>query len=314
MTEILPTDEIVITGGNGFVGRSLQAELRKKGFNNIYVFRSNQVDLRSQHDCNQLCMQGDNHVIIHLAATVGGIGANRNNPGRFFYDNMAMGLNLVEAARTYCNDLKKFVFVGSICSYPKHTPVPFSEKDFWNGYPEETNAPYGVAKKAVVEMIQAYHKQYDFPGVCLLPVNLYGPGDSLDIENNHVIPAMIIKFLQAVETNALEVELWGTGTPTREFMYVDDCARGIVKAMLRAANPEPMNLGSGREITISELAHVIAALVGFEGPIKFDATMPDGQPRRCLNTNRAWKEIGFETKVSLHEGLKRTIDWIKDNG
>jgi GDP-L-fucose synthase len=250
-------------------------------------------------------------VVLHLAAEVGGIGANRENPGRFFYANMAMGLHLIEHARR--RELDKFVQVGTICAYPKFTPVPFREEDLWNGYPEETNAPYGVAKKALLVMLQSYRQQYGLNGIYLLPVNLYGPGDNFDLRTSHVIPALIRKFVTARREGLPQVEVWGTGQASREFFYVEDCARGLVDATARYDGDEPVNLGAGFEIKIIDLVEKIRHLAGYEGEVVWDATKPDGQPRRCLDVSRAKEYFGFEARVGFDEGLRRTIDWFEDN-
>ena len=249
-------------------------------------------------------------VVMHLAAEVGGIGANRDNPGRFFYANMAMGLHLIEAARRH--GLKKFLQTGTICAYPKFTPVPFREEELWNGYPEETNAPYGIAKKALLVMCQAYREQYGLNSIYLLPVNLYGPRDNFDPKSSHVIPALIRKCVEAKRAGAAEVVVWGTGSASREFLYVEDCARGLVAAMERYDGPEPMNLGTGQEIIIRDLVTLIAKLTGFTGRVTWDTTKPDGQPRRCLDVQRAKQAIGFEAQVPFEEGLKRTIEWFEE--
>jgi GDP-L-fucose synthase len=248
---------------------------------------------------------------MHLAAEVGGIGANRDNPGRFFFANMAMGMHLIEAARKY--GLKKFLQVGTICAYPKFTPVPFKEDDIWIGYPEETNAPYGVAKKALLVQCQSYRAQYGLNAIYLLPVNLYGPKDNFDLHTSHVIPALIRKCIEAQRRGDKEIVAWGTGKVSREFLYVEDCARGLVDSLEKYDSPEPMNLGSGREITIKDLTELVAKLVGFEGKITWDSSKPDGQPRRCLDVSRAKQEIGFVAGTSLEDGLKKTIEWYRAN-
>jgi GDP-L-fucose synthase len=248
-------------------------------------------------------------VVIHLAAQVGGIGANRENPGRFFYANMCMGLHLIEHARLH--RVKKFVQIGTVCAYPKHTPVPFQEDDLWNGYPEETNAPYGIAKKALLVMLQGYRQQYGLNGIFLLPVNLYGPHDNFDLGTSHVIPALIRKFVEAKERGDTEVVVWGTGQVSREFLFVEDCARAIVLATQRYDDPDPVNIGAGFEIKIADLAAKIKTLVGYPGELKWDASRPDGQPRRRLDTTRAEKLIGFKAATDFDEGLRRTIDWFR---
>lgn len=299
---------IVVTGGDGFLGRCLVAELRRRGVpqENILVPLIEQFNLTREADVEQMYRQMRPGVVIHLAAEVGGIGANRQNPGRFFYSNMAMGLHLIEHARRA--DIKKFVQIGTICAYPKFTPVPFKETDLWNGYPEETNAPYGIAKKALLVMLQAYRAQYGLNGIYLLPVNLYGPGDNFDPKSSHVIPALIRKFVEAKNRRQRQVTVWGSGRASREFLYVEDCARGIVLAAERYDKPDPVNLGAGREITIAELAEKIARLVGFEGELVWDRSKPDGQPRRCLDTGRAAEEFGFRAQTDFDQGLRRTIE------
>lgn len=303
------TDRIVVTGGAGFLGSFVCEELRGRGYDNVTVVRRREYDLTREEGTAQLYKQFQPDVIMHLAAEVGGIGANRDNPGRFFFANMAMGLHLIEGARRH--GLKKFVQVGTICAYPKFTPVPFREEDLWNGYPEETNAPYGIAKKALMVMCQAYREQYGLNAIYLLPVNLYGPRDNFDPKSSHVIPALIRKCVEAKRANAAEVVVWGTGSASREFLYVEDCARGLVAAVERYDSPEPMNLGTGHEITIRDLVMLIARLTGFTGRITWDTTKPDGQPRRCLDVQRAKKAIGFEAQVPFEEGLKRTIEWFE---
>ena len=304
------TDRIVVTGGAGFLGSFVCEELRGRGYDNVTVVRRREYDLTREEGTEQLYKQFQPDVIMHLAAEVGGIGANRDNPGRFFFANMAMGLHLIEGARRH--GLKKFVQVGTICAYPKFTPVPFREEDLWNGYPEETNAPYGIAKKALMVMCQAYREQYGLNAIYLLPVNLYGPRDNFDPKSSHVIPALIRKCVEAKRANAAEVVVWGTGSASREFLYVEDCARGLVAAVERYDSPEPMNLGTGHEITIRDLVMLIARLTGFTGRITWDTTKPDGQPRRCLDVQRAKKAIGFEAQVPFEEGLKRTIEWFEE--
>jgi GDP-L-fucose synthase len=251
-------------------------------------------------------------VVIHLAAEVGGIGANRENPGRFFYANAAMGINLVEESRRW--GVEKFVQVGTVCAYPKFTPVPFEEDHLWDGYPEETNAPYGIAKKALLVMLQSYREQYGLDGIYLLPVNLYGPRDNFDLESSHVIPALIRKFVAARDSGSEYVDVWGTGSASREFLYVEDAARAIVLATERYDEPDPVNVGAGREVTIRELVEMIGGLTGFDGEIRWDATKPDGQPRRMLDTTRARERFGFEAEVDLEDGMRRTIDWWQDVG
>src|SRR5437870_4670819 len=298
---------IVVTGGAGFLGRAVCRELRSYRPGNIFVPRSSLYDLREREAVRGLFQTARPDVVVHLAAVVGGIGANRHNPGRFFFDNAIMGLQVMEEARLA--GVAKFVVVGTVCSYPKTTPVPFREEDLWSGYPEETNAPYGLAKKMLLVQAQAYRQQYGFNAIYLLPVNLYGPGDNFDPESSHVIPAIIRKCLEAIERKGPEIVCWGDGTPTREFIYVEDCAEAIVVATERYDGAEPVNIGAGFEISIKELVELIAELSGFEGQIVWDTTKPNGQPRRCLDTSRALKLFGFRAKTDFREGLRRTIDW-----
>jgi GDP-L-fucose synthase len=307
----LSKETIVVTGGAGFLGRNVQAQLKLAGAapQRILVPTIEEYDLTHEPDVVRLYDTMKPTAVIHLAAEVGGIGANRENPGRFFYSNMAMGLHLIEHARI--RGLKKFVQVGTICAYPKFTPVPFKEEELWNGYPEETNAPYGIAKKALLVMLQAYRQQYGLNGVFLLPVNLYGPGDNFNPASSHVIPALIRKFVEAQQANQPEVVVWGTGMASREFLYVEDCARGVVMATRDYDGLEPVNLGAGFEITIKDLALKIQKLVGYEGNLVWDHTKPDGQPRRCLDTTRAAQFFGFRAGVGFDEGLRRTIDWYR---
>lgn len=300
---------VMVTGGAGFLGSHVVAELRRRGATRIFVPRSAEYDLRREADIRRALQRAEPDIVIHLAAVVGGIGANRREPGRFFYDNAIMGIQLMEQARLA--GVAKFVSVGTVCAYPKLTPVPFREEDLWNGYPEETNAPYGLAKKMLLVQGQAYRQQYGFNAIYLLPVNLYGPGDNFDPERSHVIPALIRKFLEAKERGAREVVAWGTGSASREFLYVEDAAEGIALAAERYDGAEPVNLGSGREITIRELAGIIAKLVGFSGEIRWDTSQPDGQPRRRLDTSRAKALFGFEARTPFEEGLRRTIAWYR---
>ena len=305
----LSQERIVITGGAGFLGQCLQAKLHAAGVSpdNILIPLIEDFDLTKEADVIRMYDQMNPTVVIHLAAEVGGIGANMDNPGRFFYANMAMGLHLIEHARL--RDLKKFLQVGTICAYPKFTPVPFKEEDLWDGYPEETNAPYGIAKKALLVMLQSYRDQYGLNGIYLLPVNLYGPGDNFDLRTSHVIPALVRKFVEAQQRGDATVEVWGTGAASREFFYVEDCARGIVLATQDYDGPEPVNLGAGFEITIKDLAEKIKDLTDFKGQLVWDKTKPDGQPRRCLDTTRAKECFGFESQVGFDQGLRNTIDW-----
>jgi len=300
---------VLVTGGAGFLGSSLVRPLKEHGLaeENIRAPRSRALDLRRWENCVEAVQDVD--LVIHLAAKVGGIGYNMENPGSLFYDNAIMGIQLMEAARQA--DVEKFVAVGTICAYPKFTPVPFREEELWNGYPEETNAPYGLAKKMLLVQAQAYRQQYGFDAIYLLPVNLYGPGDNFDPRSSHVIPALIKKFVEAVETGAESVDVWGTGAASREFLYVDDAAEGITLAAERYDKPDPVNLGAGFEITIRNLATLIADLTGFTGEIVWDTAKPDGQPRRCLAVSRAEQEFGFRAKVDFREGLERTIAWYR---
>jgi len=303
----LTTKRICVTGGNGFLGWHVQQELRRHGATELFIPDIAEYDLRQRDDIRRCLADAQPQIIIHLAAVVGGIGANQQNPGRFFYDNIMMGTQLIEEARLF--GVEKFVALGTICAYPKFTPVPFREEDLWNGYPEETNAPYGLAKKMMLVQLQGYRQQYGFHGIFLLPVNLYGPRDNFDLESSHVIPAMIRKMIAAHEAGLSEVVLWGDGTPSREFLYVEDCARGIVAATAQYDDPAPVNLGAGREITMRDLAAQIAAHVGFNGRIIWDAGKPNGQPRRCLDVSRAAEQFGWRAEMEFSEGLRRTIAW-----
>ncbi len=310
----LTAQRIVVTGGAGFLGQFVQAELRRRGVpdQQILVPTLDQYDLTDEGAVVAMYDQMQPTVVLHLAAEVGGIGANRQNPGRYFYANMAMGLHLIEHARRRA--LAKFVQVGTICAYPKFTPVPFREQELWNGYPEETNAPYGVAKKALLVMLQAYRDQYGLNGIYLLPVNLYGPGDNFDLQTSHVIPALIRKFCDAKDRGAESVEVWGTGSASREFLYVADAARGLVLAAENYDQSDPVNLGAGFEITIKDLAEKIREMVGFEGQLVWDSSKPDGQPRRCLDTSRAADRFGFTAETDFDTGLARTIEWWRSHG
>ncbi len=298
---------IVVTGGRGFLGSFLCEALRAHGCEHVTPLGRRDYDLTDPHATGRMYADLRPEVVFHLAAAVGGIGANRDNPGRFFYENMAMGLNVVEGARKA--GVRKLLVAGTVCAYPKHTPVPFREEELWNGYPEETNAPYGVAKRSLLVMLQAYRQQYGLDGVMVFPVNLYGPRDNFDLHSSHVIPAMIRKFVEAKEAGRPRVTLWGDGTPTREFFYVEDCARGLIAAAERLERPEPVNLGSGHEISIADLASRVADMVGYEGAVEWDRSKPNGQPRRCLDVSRARQWFGFEPRVGLEEGLRRTIEW-----
>jgi GDP-L-fucose synthase len=302
---------VVVTGGAGFLGSAVVRTLQSRGYENVFVPRSKDYDLRDASAIVRLCQDIRPGMIIHLAAVVGGIGANRDNPGRFFYDNAIMGIQLMEYARQF--EVEKFVAVGTICAYPKFASVPFKEEDLWNGYPEETNAPYGLAKKMMLVQAQAYRAQYGFNAIYLLPVNLYGPGDNFDLNTSHVIPALIRKCVEAKERNEEQIVLWGNGSPTREFLYVEDAAEGIVSATESYDASEPVNLGTGKEISISELARMIAEEVGFRGKIVWDTTKPNGQPRRCLDTSRAEQCFGFRAKFDLRQGVIETIAWFNAN-
>ena len=300
---------VLLTGGAGFLGSFIVEKLKEKGVNkeNIKIPRSKDTDLRRWENCVKAVKDID--IIIHLAAKVGGIGYNQKYPATLFYDNAIMGIQMMEAARQ--RGVEKFVAMGTICAYPKFTPVPFREADLWNGYPEETNAPYGLAKKMMLVQSQAYRQQYGFNSIYLLPVNLYGPRDNFDPVSSHVIPALIKKIFDAKESGKGYITVWGTGKATREFLYVEDAARGIIFAAEKYNKPEPINLGSGFEISIKELTELIAELAEFDGEIIWDTSKPDGQPRRCLDVSRAKEEFGFEAKVDFREGLERTIEWYK---
>ncbi len=301
---------VLVTGGAGFLGSFLIEKLGALGPRRIVVPRSHEFDLTEQAAVRNLLDQTSPDLIIHLAAEVGGIGANRDNPGRYFYANAAMGLHLIEESRV--RGVEKFVQVGTVCSYPKYAEVPFREEALWEGYPEETNAPYGVAKKSLLVMLQAYRDQYDFNGIYLLPVNLYGPRDNFDPHSSHVIPALIRKFVEAVSRGADTVTLWGTGAASREFLYVEDAARAIILATERYERTDPVNLGTSEEITIRRLAELIAELTGFDGSLEFDTSKPDGQPRRALETSKARELFGFEASVPFTEGLEKTIAWWQE--
>jgi GDP-L-fucose synthase len=305
------TDRILVTGGSGFLGSFVVERLKKQGYNDVVVFRQKDYDLTKEADVARLYADVKPAAVMHLAAQVGGIGANRDNPGRFFYANMAMGLHLIEHGRIA--GVKKFLQVGTVCAYPKLTPVPFKESDLWNGYPEETNAPYGVAKKALLVMCQSYRQQYGMNAIYILPVNLYGPRDNFDLHSSHVIPALVRKCVEARRRKDPQIVAWGTGSASREFLYVEDCAEGLVAALERYDSPEPMNLGSGQEITIRDLTNLIAKLCRYEGKIVWDASKPDGQPRRCLDVTRARETLGFIARTPFDEGLRRTIAWFEEH-
>ncbi len=306
---------VLVTGGAGFLGCFVVEKLKKRGCKNIFVPRSKDYNLIEMEAVKRLYHDAKPNIVIHLAAKVGGIGANRENPGKFFYDNLMMGVQMIEVGRLV--GIEKFVAIGTICAYPKYTPVPFKEEDLWNGYPEETNAPYGLAKKMLLVQSQAYRDQYGFNSIFLLPVNLYGPGDNFDPESSHVIPALIKKCFDAQKppTNSpftihhSPITVWGTGKPTREFLYVEDAAEGILLATEKYNNSDPVNLGAGFEVSIRDLVELIARLTGFKGKIIWDITKLDGQPRRCLDTARAEKEFGFKAKTEFEFGLRKTIEW-----
>ncbi|VAV84900.1 GDP-L-fucose synthetase [hydrothermal vent metagenome] len=301
---------VVVTGGAGFLGSFVVDGLKKRGCKDIFVPRSKDYDLVEMEAVRRLYGDTNPDIVIHLAARVGGIGANRENPGKFFYDNLMMGTQMIEVGRR--TGLDKFVAIGTICAYPKFTPVPFKEEDLWAGYPEETNAPYGLAKKMLLVQSQAYRAQYGFNSIYLLPVNLYGPGDNFDAESSHVIPALIRKCIEAKESGAGSITVWGTGEPTREFLYVEDAAEGILLAAEKYDKSEPVNLGAGFEISIKELAELIVEKTGFDGELVWDATRPDGQPRRLLDTSRAESEFGFKAGTMLRDGLDLVMAWLKD--
>jgi GDP-L-fucose synthase len=305
----LASQRVTVTGGAGFLGSHVVEELRRAGCAEVFVPRSRDYDLRRADAVARMYAEARPEIVIHLAAVVGGIGANRENPGRFFYDNLTMGVELMEQARQ--RGVLKFVAVGTVCAYPKFTPVPFKEDDLWGGYPEETNAPYGLAKKMLLVQAQAYREQYGFNAIYLLPVNLYGPRDSFDESKSHVIPALIKKCLDAIATGASRIEVWGTGAASREFLFVEDCARAVVLATEKYDKSEPVNLGAGNEIRIRELIVMIARLTGFKGEIVWDSSKPDGQPRRCLDVSRAEREFGFRASTQFEVGLRQTIEWYR---
>ena len=299
---------VTVTGGGGFLGSFVVEQLQKKSCESVFVPRSRDYDLRQTDSLVRLFEDAKPDVVIHLAGVVGGIGANRAHPARFFYDSAIMGIQLIEYARRY--QVEKLVCVGTVCSYPKFTPVPFQEQNLWNGYPEETNAPYGLAKKMLLVQMQAYRQEYEFPGIYLIPVNLYGPRDNFDLETSHVIPALIRKCVEAKNKSLPSITVWGTGRPTREFLYVEDAAEGIITATESYSKTDPVNLGSGGEISIRELVELIKEAVGYDGAVEWDETKPDGQPRRCLDTTRAFKEFGWQSKTSFREGITKTIHWF----
>jgi len=302
---------VCVTGGAGFLGSAITSKLRGLGCGELITPRSRDFDLRINESIKKLYFEARPQIVVHLAAVVGGIGANSARPAEFLYDNLMMGTQLFHEAWAY--GVEKFVAIGTVCAYPKFTPLPFSEDNLWDGYPEETNAPYGLAKKMLLVQSQAYRQQYEFNSIFLLPVNLYGPGDSIDSENSHVIPSLIMKFLNAKRSGQKEVVVWGDGSPTREFLYVDDAADGILLAAEKYNSSLPVNLGSGQEISILDLATTIAALVGYTGKLVWDRTKPNGQPRRKLDVSRAQSNFGFRARVDFEDGLKRTVDWYVQN-
>ena len=309
MSDIFPYKRVAVTGGAGFLGRFVIEKLKAYDGVEVFVPRSRDYNLIEKSDILRMLDDAHPDLIIHLAAAVGGIGHNRNNPGKFFYDNLMMGTQLIEQSRL--RRVKKFVATGTVCAYPKFTPVPFKEDDLWNGYPEETNAPYGLAKKMMLVQSQSYREQYGFNSIFLLPANLYGPGDNFDLETSHVIPALIRKCVEARRRHAPFVEVWGTGKVSREFLYVEDCADGIVKAAAVYNESDPVNLGNGREVVIKDLVETIARLTGFQGETRWQSDKPDGQPRRQIDTQRAFERFSFRAQTPLEEGLRKTIDWYE---
>ncbi|OUT62961.1 MAG: GDP-fucose synthetase [Planctomycetaceae bacterium TMED10] len=309
---LLQDKTVVVTGGAGFLGREVCRLIESHNPGSVFIPRSKAYDLRQREAIEQLMVDSRPDIVVHLAAIVGGIEANRLNPGKFFYENAIMGVELIEQARRF--EVEKFVSIGSICAYPKFTPVPFREDDIWNGYPEETNAPYGLAKKMLLVQSQAYRQQYNMNAITLFPVNLYGPGDNFDLQSSHVIPALIRKVHEAIQSGQKKIEVWGTGSASREFLYVSDAADGIVKATLHYEDAEPVNLGSGTEIQIRELAQTICELSGFDGEIEWNTEKPDGQPRRCLDTTRASEAFGFEAETKLRDGILKTVNWYRQQG
>ena len=311
MTRHWQGSRVMVTGGGGFLGRRVVERLRSLGADDIFVPRSLEYDLRTDRGIREALALGTPDTVIHLAGLSGGIGANKDAPGRMFYDNAIMGIQLLEMARLA--GARKFVTMGTVCSYPKHTPVPFREDDLWNGYPEETNAPYGLAKKMLLVQGQAYRQQYAFNSIHLVAVNLYGPGDKFDPRQSHVIPAVIRKCVEARERGAKSIDVWGTGSASREFLYVDDAADGIARAAELYDGPEPVNLGAGREVTIRDLVGIIVEMTGFTGVVRWDPSKPDGQPRRALDTSRAREWFGFVAQTPLEDGLRRTVEWFEQH-
>jgi GDP-L-fucose synthase len=309
VSKTFPYERITVTGGAGFLGRFVTEMLKAYDGVEIFVPRSRDYNLIEKDDINRMLDDAEPDLVIHLAAVVGGIGHNQKNPGKFFYDNLMMGVQLIEQSRL--RGVKKFVATGTVCAYPKFTPVPFKEDDIWNGYPEETNAPYGLAKKMMLVQSQAYRDQYGFNSIFVLPANLYGPGDNFDLETSHVIPALIRKCVEARRSGAGFIEVWGSGSASREFLYGEDCAEGIIKAAALYNESDPVNLGNGREVVIKDLVEMIVRLTGFEGEIRWQSNKPDGQPRRQIDTTRAAERFGFRAHTSLEQGLRQTIDWYE---
>jgi len=305
------TKRVCVTGGAGFLGKVVVRKLHERGVKDVFIPAIEDYDLVKLEDIDRMLMDAKSDMIIHLAAQVGGIGANREHPAEFFYNNLMMGVQLMH--RAWETGVEKFVAIGTICAYPKFTPVPFNEANLWDGYPEETNAPYGLAKKMLLVQAQSYRQQYNFNAIFLLPVNLYGPGDNFNPKSSHVIPALIRKCLEANEAGLEEIEVWGDGSPTREFLYVEDAAEGILLAAEKYNGPEPVNLGSGFEISIKDLVEMIADLTDYKGSLFWDASKPNGQPRRALDVNRARNYFGFQAKMDFHDGLKKTIEWYRAN-
>jgi len=311
LSDSFPYKRVLVTGGAGFLGRFVVERLHQLPNIEVFVPRSADYDLIKAGDIERLYVEMQPDLVIHLAAVIGGIGANQKTPGKFFYDNLMMGVQLIEQARLH--GVKKFVAIGTVCAYPKFTPTPFREDDLWNGYPEETNAPYGLAKKMMLVQAQSYRQQYGFNTIFLLPANLYGPGDNFDPESSHVVPALIRKCIEARERGEQFVEAWGTGRASREFLYVSDCADGVLRAAATYDDAEPVNIGTGNEITIAELLEEIARLTNFHGEIRWQSDKPDGQPRRRLDVSRAFEKFGFRAEMPLKEGLRRTVEWYEQN-